>query len=81
MMQSWRLANPNWEIRFYDDEACLEFVQHEFPEYLEAYRQGLTPCLASPLAAPLPQVDAGELPQLCINLVIHCQHCSKHVHA
>lgn len=40
MMQSWRLANPNWEIRFYDDEACLEFVQHEFPEYLEAYRQG-----------------------------------------
>ena len=38
MMQSWRHANPNWEIRFYDDEACLEFVQHEFPEYLEAYR-------------------------------------------
>ncbi|KAL3159283.1 hypothetical protein ABBQ32_011245 [Trebouxia sp. C0010 RCD-2024] len=38
MMQSWRLANPNWEIRFYDDEACLDFVQHEFPEYLEAYR-------------------------------------------
>jgi hypothetical protein len=39
MMQSWRQANPNWEIRFYDDEACLEFVQHEFPEYLDAYRQ------------------------------------------
>lgn len=38
MMQSWRQANPNWEIRFYDDEACLEFVQHEFPEYLDAYR-------------------------------------------
>ena len=38
MMQSWRRANPNWEIRFYDDEACSDFVQHEFPEYLNAYR-------------------------------------------
>lgn len=37
-MQSWRRLNPGWEIRFYDDEACLEFVSREFPEYLEAYR-------------------------------------------
>ena len=60
MMQSWRLANPNWEIRFYDDEACLEFVQHEFPEYLEAYRQGLPPALLHPFytpASPLPCSD------------------------
>lgn len=38
MMQSWRQMNPNWEIRFYDDEACRDFVAKEFPEYLEAYR-------------------------------------------
>jgi hypothetical protein len=38
MMQSWRKVNPGWEIRFYDDAACIEFVQREFPEYLDAYR-------------------------------------------
>jgi hypothetical protein len=38
VLQSWRRLNPGWEIRFYDDEACLEFVSREFPEYLEAYR-------------------------------------------
>jgi hypothetical protein len=37
-MQSWRRMNSDWEIRFYDDQACLEFVQREFPEYLDAYR-------------------------------------------
>jgi hypothetical protein len=37
-LQSWRRLNPGWEIRFYDDEACIEFVSREFPEYLEAYR-------------------------------------------
>lgn len=37
-MQSWRRLNGDWEIRFYDDEACLDFVKREFPEYLEAYR-------------------------------------------
>ncbi|KAK9806068.1 hypothetical protein WJX72_000034 [[Myrmecia] bisecta] len=37
-MQSWRRYNEDWEIRFYDDEACLQFVQREFPEYLDAYR-------------------------------------------
>ena len=53
MMQSWRQANPNWEIRFYDDEACLEFVQHEFPEYLDAYRHVYLIALAS-VQAQLP---------------------------
>lgn len=37
-LQSWRRLNPGWEIRFYDDEACVEFVSREFPEYLAAYR-------------------------------------------
>lgn len=38
MMHSWRRVNPNWEIRFYDDEACRDFVAKEFPEYVQAYR-------------------------------------------
>ena len=38
LMQSWRRTNDDWEIRFYDDAACLRFVQREFPEYLEAYK-------------------------------------------
>ena len=38
LMQSWRLQNPDWNFRFYDDEACLEFVAQQFPEYLEAYK-------------------------------------------
>ena len=37
-MHSWRRANEDWEIRFYDDEACGAFVAREFPEYLDAYR-------------------------------------------
>ena len=38
LMYSWRRANEDWEIRFYDDEACAAFVAREFPEYLDAYR-------------------------------------------
>lgn len=38
LMQSWRRTNDDWEIRFYDDAACLQFVQREFPEYLEVYK-------------------------------------------
>ena len=38
-MQSWRAANEGWAVRFYDDEACIEFVSREFPAYLQAYRQ------------------------------------------
>lgn len=38
LMRSWRQHNGNnWQIRFYDDAACLEFVSREFPEYLPAY--------------------------------------------
>lgn len=36
-MESWQRQNEGWEFRFYDDEACIQFVQREFPEYLEAY--------------------------------------------
>lgn len=36
-MQSWQRLNPGWELRFYDDQACLDFVRREFPEYLAAY--------------------------------------------
>lgn len=38
-MASWRALNPGWEVRLYSDQQCLEFVQHEFPEYWEAYRR------------------------------------------
>jgi hypothetical protein len=39
IMRSWREHNGNgWQIRFYDDQACLDFVRREFPEYLDAYR-------------------------------------------
>ena len=38
LMQSWRALNPDWDIRFYDDAACLAFVRSEFPEYLAAYK-------------------------------------------
>ncbi|GLC37790.1 hypothetical protein PLESTB_001477000 [Pleodorina starrii] len=36
--QSWaRVNGPGWQLRFYDDEACIAFVRREFPEYLDAY--------------------------------------------
>ncbi|GIL46724.1 hypothetical protein Vafri_3637 [Volvox africanus] len=36
--QSWaRVNGPAWQMRFYDDEACIDFVRREFPEYLDAY--------------------------------------------
>jgi len=38
LMESWRIQNPDWNFRFYDDEACLDFVEREFPEYLDAYK-------------------------------------------
>jgi hypothetical protein len=39
IMRSWQDHNGNnWQFRFYDDEACLDFVRREFPEYLEAYK-------------------------------------------
>ena len=36
-MASWRQKNSDWNVRFYDDAACLRFVKREFPEYLKAY--------------------------------------------
>lgn len=36
-MQSWRDINQGYDFRFYDDEACVEFVKREFPQYLDAY--------------------------------------------
>ena len=38
LLHSWRWHNVDWEVRFYDDEACLRFVAREFPEYLDAFR-------------------------------------------
>lgn len=38
-MATWAAANPGWDVRFYDDHDCLDFVRREFPEYLDAYRR------------------------------------------
>jgi mannosyltransferase OCH1-like enzyme len=39
LTRSWREKNGDkWQVRFYDDAACLNFVRQEFPEYLEAYQ-------------------------------------------
>jgi Glycosyltransferase sugar-binding region containing DXD motif len=35
--QSWAQHNPGWQIRFWDDALCREFVRREFPEYYSAY--------------------------------------------
>jgi Glycosyltransferase sugar-binding region containing DXD motif len=35
--QTWIRLNPGWEVRFWDDASCLEFVHREFPEYYRAY--------------------------------------------
>ena len=48
-MQSWRDVNEGYDFRFYDDDACLEFVKREFPHYYNAY-VGL-PKVASPTAS------------------------------
>lgn len=37
LMASWDRLNPGWEIRFYDDAMCRQFVRTEFPEYYDAY--------------------------------------------
>jgi hypothetical protein len=37
-MHSWQERNGEaWQVRLYSDEACLNFVRREFPEYFEAY--------------------------------------------
>ena len=35
--ESWSRLNPGWQIRFWDDALCREFVRREFPEYHAAY--------------------------------------------
>lgn len=38
LMRSWKERNAaTWQVRFYNDDACLNFVRREFPEYFEAY--------------------------------------------
>ena len=37
-MRTWRIINPGWETRFYDDGACLTLIEEHFPEYLPAYK-------------------------------------------
>ena len=37
LMASWTQLNPGWEMRFYDDAMCRQFVRAEFPEYYDAY--------------------------------------------
>lgn len=39
MRKSWASMNPAYEIRTWSDQACLEFLESEFPEYLATYMQ------------------------------------------
>jgi mannosyltransferase OCH1-like enzyme len=34
---TWKRFNPELDYRFWDDQSCREFVQREFPNYLEVY--------------------------------------------
>ena len=35
---NWRRMNPGWELRIWNEEACLQFVQKKYPSYLGAYQ-------------------------------------------
>lgn len=35
---SWQRCNPTWQLRFYDDQAALEFVRCACPEFLAVYQ-------------------------------------------
>ena len=35
--ETWKSMNPEYEYKFYDDKACSDFVEREFPEYYDAY--------------------------------------------
>ena len=37
VQQSWGVLNPGWQISFWDDALCREFVRKEFPEYFTAF--------------------------------------------
>ena len=36
-ISSWLATNPDYEYRFYDDQDCLDMIEMEFPQYMEAY--------------------------------------------
>jgi mannosyltransferase OCH1-like enzyme len=35
--ETWKAMNPGYEYKFYDDKACSDFVEREFPEYFDVY--------------------------------------------
>lgn len=37
MCDSWRLLNPDFDFRFYDDDAARALVQEAFPQFLDLY--------------------------------------------
>ena len=37
LVQSWKLHNPSWQYKFYDDLQAQAFVAEEFPSWLHAY--------------------------------------------
>jgi mannosyltransferase OCH1-like enzyme len=37
LSETWKSMNPGYEYKFYDDNACDDFVKREFPEYYDAY--------------------------------------------
>ena len=49
-MQSWRSMNTDWDIRFYDDKGCLDFVR-QVSQQLHAHPW---PCCA--------ELDISHLP-------------------
>jgi mannosyltransferase OCH1-like enzyme len=69
LMESWRIQNPDWNFRFYDDEACLDFVGREFPEYLDAYK-GLPKNVERSdfFRYALPAASMRHCEQMCHNL-------------
>ena len=36
--RSWKRHNPTWQLHFYDDQACLAFVESTCPEFQSLYQ-------------------------------------------
>ncbi|MBU6351350.1 MAG: hypothetical protein KGS73_14525 [Chloroflexi bacterium] len=36
---SWKRHNPTWQLHFYDDQACLAFVEAACPEFQPLYQE------------------------------------------
>jgi hypothetical protein len=36
---TWIENNPEYEYRFFDDDAIIDFISNDFPDYLEAYKK------------------------------------------